>query len=125
MHSSTLSPTSFSKLFPPCSCKEQCHQGLDGKSSLKWYQMMIEEVGLEEYTRSLVASPGQEGVRLWFRLRTEWTSSIAIRYHFRLLFPSNPCSFYHEPSLSTLLLTMSHYLPIHTSLTTDNTHPAS
>ena len=39
----------------------------EGKSSLKWYRMLKDEAGQEEYTRSLV---GQEGVRLWFRLRT-------------------------------------------------------
>ena len=39
---------------------------VEGKSSLKWYQMVKKEAGLE-YTRSLV---GQEGIRLRFRLRT-------------------------------------------------------
>ena len=40
---------------------------IEGKSSLKWYQLVKEEAGLEEYTRSLA---GQEGIRLRFRLRT-------------------------------------------------------
>ena len=36
---------------------------IEGKSSLKWDQIVKEEAGLEEYTRSSV---GQEGIRLWF-----------------------------------------------------------
>ena len=40
---------------------------VEGKSSLKWYRMVKDEAGLEEYTRSLVS---QEEVRLRFRLRT-------------------------------------------------------
>ena len=43
------------------------NEEVEGKSILKWYQMMKEEARLDKYTKTLVS---QEGVRLRFRLRT-------------------------------------------------------
>ena len=46
--------------------QQRSMEEIEGKSSLKWCQLVKEEAGLE-YTRTLV---GQEGIRLRFRLRT-------------------------------------------------------